>query len=159
MGLSFHAYPSVAQYINAPPNPYSRATPLACDVLEWDTTGCFDTTNHCFVANAAMIVRFNAVVLFIIPVVGQQINVWFMKNTLPPPDGSIGGEMGGDDMTVFQSPSANFNLTTRITRQMQLAAGDKVWCVPGCNGGGQLANAVAANGNNTCNYFEGEIIG
>ncbi len=158
MGLSFHTYPSVAQYVDGPPTPYSRATPLACDTLEWDTTGCFDTVNHCFTATAAMIVRFNAVVLFQTPAVGQQCNVWFMKNVLPPPDGSIGGEICGDDVTVFQ-PSSAFNVTARISRLIKLNAGDRVWCVPGCNGGGQLTNAVAGNGYYTCNYFEGEIIG
>lgn len=159
MGLSFHAYPSVAQYVDGPPNPYSRATPLSCDMLEWDTTGCFDTVNFCFTANAAMVVRFHGTVLFLSPNIGAQANVWFMKNILPPPDGSVGGEMCGDDVTVYQPAPTLYNLTARTTRLMKLDIGDRIWCVPGCNGGAQLANAVAVNGNNTCNYFEGEIIG
>lgn len=164
MGKSFHAYPSVAQYIDSPPNLYSRSVPLACDTLEWDTTGCFDLINHCFVANVAMIVDFHAMVLWDTPNLGASVNVWLFKNVLPPPDGSTNGEMCGDDVVVFQPggfggtpPGVKMNTTARISRRMKLAAGDKVWAVPGCAGGGQLTNACNG-GENTVNYFEGEII-
>lgn len=161
---SFHVYPSVAQYVDGAPNPYSRAVPLACDTLEWDTTGCFDVINHCFVANADMIVSFHAMVLFVVPNLGSGINVWLMKNTLPAPDGSNTGEMCGDDVVVFQPGGFNgtpagvkLNTTARISRLMKLNCSDKVWAVPGCAGGGQLANACNG-GANTVNYFEGIIL-
>lgn len=87
------------------------------------------------------------------------MNAWFMKNDLPRPDGSIGGEMCGDDVIVYQkSGSPLVNQSCRVFRRMFLISGDRVWCVPGMAGGGQLTNAVAANGNNTVNYFEGEVI-
>jgi len=171
MGASFHAYPSVAQYVDAPPSIYSRAVPLACDVLEWDTTGCFDVANHRFVANAPMVVSFHAMVLFLGAKIGQSVNVWLMKNALPPPDGSTGfwqdgqwaGEYCGDDVPVFQPGGfgscpvgVNFPITARVHRLMRLGLNDCVYAVPGAAGGCQLANAV--NGANTVCYFEGEII-
>lgn len=163
MGSSFHVYPSGAQAIDQPPNQYSRATPLACDTIEYNTipasVGTFDTAQHCYIATVAQVVRFHAHLLWQNPRSGGIMNCWFMKNTLPPPDGSVGGEMCGCDTEVYQNPSyAPNNQSCNVTRQMQLAAGDKVWCVPGFAGGGQLTNAVAANGNNTVNYFEGEVL-
>ena len=164
MGQSFHAYPNVAQAIDQPPNPYSRATPLACDTLEFDTitatgAGYFDTASHCYVANVAQIMRFTAHLLWQTPRHGGIMNAWFMKNVLPPPDGSIGGEMCGCDVQVYQpSPYPPNNQSCSIERLMKLNPGDRVWCVPGLAGGGQLTNAIAGNSNNTVNYFEGELL-
>jgi hypothetical protein len=155
---SFHYYPSIAQFIDAPPNVYSRAVPLACDTMEFDTLGSlahFDTVNHCYVADVPHIALFHGTVLIVSPKSGGTVNCWFYKNVLPLPNGSSNGEISGDDCPIFSSQ--NYPMTARTTRRLALAIGDKVWLVPGCPGGGQLSGAMNG-GNNTTNYFEGNII-
>ena len=154
MGV-FHAYPSAAQAIAA----YSRSIPLQCDTIEINTLtrGYFDTTGHCFVATAPVIMQFYANVLLSAPPRDASINVWFFKNVLPPPDGSSNGEWCGDDVSIYQ-PSSPGNCSARIQRIMSLQAGDRVWAVPGINCGGALTGAVSA-GVNTVNYFEGIEVG
>ena len=162
MGKSFHAYPSAPQTIAV----YSRNEPLHCNVVEFDTTGCFvpwvpgNYATGCFVAPAPCIVEFHANILIQGPPPnGACINVWFMKNTLPTVVGTVGGEIAGDDCPVYQPPNGTlFNMSTRLTRKLSLLAGEKVWCVPGINCGGQLTNAIGGNGNNAVNYFEGHIL-
>jgi hypothetical protein len=161
---AFHVYPSSAQAVDQAPNLYSRSIPLQANVVEFDTIngtgkGYYDPANFCYVALVPQIMRFHAHLLFQTPRDGGIMNVWFMKNTLPPPDGSVGGEMCGDDAAVYQKAGygAN-NQSCRVTRLMRLNAGDRVWCVPGFAGGGALTNSVAGNGNNTVNYFEGDLI-
>lgn len=164
MGQSFHVYPSAPQAVDQAPYYYSRSVPLQADTVEFDTItptghGYYDTTNFCYVANVPQIMRFHAHLLFGSPRNGSVMNVWFMKNVLPPPDGSVGGEMCGDDASVYQNPGYPCsNQSCRVTRLMKLNAGDRVWCVPGNAGGGNLTGAVAGNGNNTVNYFEGELL-
>lgn len=154
MGV-FHVYPSATQAIAA----YSRSIPLQCDTIEINTLtrGYFDTTGHCFVATAPVIMQFYANVLLSSPPLGACINVWLFKNVLPPPDGSSNGEWCGDDVSVYQ-PSSLGNVSARIQRIMSLQTGDRVWAVPGINCGGALTGASNA-GVNTVNYFEGIEVG
>lgn len=157
----FHAFPSMPQSFVA----YDRSTPLACDTIEFDTTGCFNVgpTNpdgspgHCFVANAYMIVDFRAQVLWSNPTNTADLTLLITKNVLPPPGGEKGGEIGGTD--VFATPGAGV-YSSQVFRILQLFPGDKVWCVPCINCAGQLTPAMGGlNGTNNCNYFEGTIVG
>ncbi len=149
---SFHVYPSAVQSFA----PYDRSQPLACDVVEFDTTGGFDPVNHCFVAQHDCIMEFHATILWHAPPQNAFLVLLLTKNTLPPPGGSPGGEVCGDDVVATQP--GNTNIACRITRKLALKAGDKVWAVPCINSGGSVTNAVAGNGANTCNYFEGHEI-
>lgn len=160
VGQSFHVYPSARQTFAQ----YDRSQPLACDTAEFDTTECFNlgATNpdgskgHCWVAPVACIVEFHTTVLWQVPMNTAFLVLLLTKNTLPVAGGTTGNEMAGDDVVADQP--GNTNIANRVTRKMQLAAGDKVWAVPCINSGGPLTNAVAGNGNNTCNYFEGVVL-
>lgn len=159
---SFHYYPSAKQIVDAPPNPYSRAIPVACDTKEFDTLGSyghFDIVNHCYVADVSQIILFHAQALFITPMHNGVINAWFYKNVLPPPDGSATGEVCGDDCPVY-NPNNNRQMTARTTRRMMLAAGDRVWFVAGCPGGGTVSGGPQASGASGAidSYFEGNIL-
>lgn len=142
MGKSFHAYPSrVLSYL-----PYDRRIPLACDTLEWDTTGLFDIRNHCFVPD-----------VWQAPPLGAQIATLFFRGVLPTVIGATDGEDEGNDINAYQSGSQNIG--DFASRTMKLAAGEKVWCVPCIACGGTLTNALGgASGFNTVNWFEGEIL-
>jgi len=155
----FHAYPSQPQTVQV----YARSEPLHCDVVEFDTTLSFipwdvaDKLSGCFLAQRDCIVDFHANVLVAAPNnPGVIVNAWIMKNLLPPPDGSIGGEIAGDDVCV---PSAGGYVSARVSRKLKLIAGDRVWAVPGINCGGTVLGATGGmNGGNTVNYFEGTIL-
>lgn len=149
---SFHAYPSAPQHIA----PYSRAVPLQADVLEVSTLtkGHYDVVNHCFVADQAVMMQFHANFLFATPPSGSEISAWLYKNVLPPPDGSSTGEAAGDDVVVYQPPGVTYNVSSRVTKILSLQPGDRVWAVPGINGGGNLTGAVSGT-YDTVNYFEG----
>lgn len=158
---SFHVYPSKVQSFAA----YDRSTPLACDTIEFDTTGCFNvsptnpdgSTGYCFVAAGPCIVQFQAQVLWANPVNTADITLLITKNVLPPPGGQKGGEIAGTDYAV--SPGSQV-YSGQVFRTLQLVAGDKVWCIPCINSGGTLTTAVGGmNGTNNCNYFEGTIVG
>lgn len=154
---SFHAYPSRVQTFL----PYSRMTPLACDKLEWDTTGAFNTSDYCFVAPYDCIVSFYANVLWSNPPNQAALTLLFIKNNLPTaPDGSYGGEIAGNDIGQVFNPAGSSGgmWSSQISRLLKLCEGDRVWAVPCINCGGKITNAIGGNGNNTVNYFEGVIL-
>ena len=161
-GTSFVVYPSTPQTIAAG----SRTEPLHCDLVEFDTTGCFIpwVSGHyntgCFLAPVACVVQFHANILFQSPKDGAEASVWFMKNVLPPPDGTVGGEIAGDDVSVSQPanyPNVAYNISAMVTRLLKLAPGDRVWAVPGLNGGGPLTGSVGSR-HATVNYFQGTVV-
>jgi hypothetical protein len=161
-GECFRYYPSVAQTIA----PSTAAVPLACDTMVHDTTstyGTFDITDHSFTCLIASVWEFHVNFLWDAPPNGAWLTSLFIKNTLPPPDGSRGGEISGTDRTCYQpsfgGPPQLFNQSAENTVQIMLNPGDKIWAVPVIDCGGSLTNAVGGNGNNTCNYFEGKMIG
>jgi hypothetical protein len=155
---SFHAKCSATQVIMS----YSRAEPLHCDQIEWDDTGCFvpwdaakgPQNSGFFQANRDMVVEFHLNVLFCQPPNGYWVACWLMKNVLPPPDGSMGGECAGFDVSVYNpNGSSSNNVSAALTRKLLLTAGDKIWPVPGMAFGGTTAGVSTA-----VNYFEGKIL-
>ena len=158
-GDAFSVFPSQPQTVVS----YSRCEPLHCDMVEFDTSGCFvpwvegNYRTGCFVAPVPCIVEFHANILFGSPPNGAEQAVWFMKNVLPTVIGEIGGEHGGDDVPVCQPANVAYNVSTRLTRMLKLAAGDRVWCVPGINTGAALTGAKNS-GQLIVNYFQGKVI-
>ena len=151
MALTFHAYPSTVLTCA----PYDRSHPMPCDTVEFDTTGCFDPLNFCFVAPDSCIVAFRGNAIWQAPVDGAALALLLYKNSLPLPGGASTGEIAGIDATAHQPGSNPIGLI--LCRTLALVEGDKIWLVPCINSGGPLTSAVNG-GYNTCNYFEGEII-
>lgn len=150
--LAFHAYPSTVQTFAS----YDRSQPLACDTVEFDTTTWFDPVQYCFVAKAPCILRATANILWHEPPENAGLTLLFIKNTLPPPGGSTGGEIAGDD--VIARGQAR-NQSCRLSRLLKLDTGDRLWAVPCIDAGGSLTIAYGGDvGYNTVNYFEGMIL-
>jgi hypothetical protein len=108
-----------------------------------------------------MIVEFHANILWERPAQDSGLTLLIIKNILPPPDGSIGGEIAGDDSVAYQPSNQNvkYNQSNRITRKIKLDCGDRVWAVPCINGQAYITNSIASPNNyNTVNYFEGIVL-
>ena len=157
-GNAFHAYPTQQQKIV----PYDRGTPLACDAVEFDETGCFDIAQYGFVAPGPCTVAFYGEILWQAPPDSGFSCAVIAKNPqagLPP--GTPTGEMAGGLDTVFYSPAdtGHPNQGTQVRRILQLQAGDVVKLMPMLNCGGTLASATGgANGASDCNFFEGIVL-
>ena len=150
MTAAFHAYPSAQHFYPI----YSRAEPMYADLVEFDRSGEYSTTEYAFVANAPKIMHFTANVLWQSLVDGAYMTPLFFIKRVGWPDYK---ELAGTDLIARQLAPSMHNQGQCLSRLVSLQAGDKVQCRPciAANPGLYLTNAVSGDGINTCNYFSG----
>jgi hypothetical protein len=162
-GDSFHVYPSMIQTFR----PYDEGTPLACDTAEFDTTGGFCLNQHingepgyCFVAPVHGIYSFRGQVLWWDPLEGAALALKIMVDQLGTHAGLPGGEVTGFDSIAHQVPGSMHPITSSVFREVELKQNHVVWLVPvqASRGPASLAPAVDAYGENTCCFFEGQML-
>jgi hypothetical protein len=157
-GQAFHVYPSQQQTFVR----YDRGTPMACDMIEFDTTGCWDVSQYGWVAPADCVVQFYAEILWQTPPNGAYTCAVICLNPAvpPPPVGDPTGEVAGALDTVMNwAPGGQAcNQGTMAMRVLKLKKDDVVKIMPCINSGGTLCNSVGQAGYSDCTFFEGVVL-
>lgn len=147
--MAFHAYKSgTGQFCPS----YSRATPLQADVVEYDTTGEYDTNTFTFTAATPGPRFFYANLLWLGVCDGSLMTPLFFLKRVGWQDYI---EIAGTDLIAHEIPPTLHNQGMCLVRSVYMNEGDKIQCRPCIASGGGLNLTPAFNVQNTCNYFGG----